>query len=103
MASQWFTLSGIVPPGIKLETISIKAKEDPAEKRLRLRKEFLLFLVKDLAAYVVSYTFLLGIGSYCCYLVIRHGVHSSEAKMVLPLITTLFGGIVGLIIGKAGK
>lgn len=103
MPTERFSLSGDLPKGSKLETLSIKPPEDPAEKRFRLRKEFWLFLVKDLAAYLVSYAFLIGIGGYCCYLVIRHGVRSPEATAVLPLLTSLFGGAVGLVIGRASK
>ena len=103
MATEKFSLSGIVPIDTKLETISIKAKEDPAEKRLRLRKEYLSFLVKELAAYLVSFLFLIAIGGYCCFVFIRYGVTSPEARVVFPLLTTLFGGVVGLIIGKASK
>jgi hypothetical protein len=31
------------------------------------------------------------------------GVVSAEARVVFRLITTLFGGVVGMIVGKAGK
>ncbi len=71
--------------------------------RPRLRREFWSFVVKELAAYAVALLFLIVIGGYCCYVVAQHGVVSPEARTVFPLITTLFGGVVGMIIGKAGK
>ena len=60
-------------------------------------------MVKELIAYLISFAFLLAIGGYCCLVLIRHGVLSAEAKTVFPLITTLFGGVVGMIIGKSSK
>jgi hypothetical protein len=60
-------------------------------------------VVKELAAYPVSFLFLGAIGGYCCFVVARNGVVSAEARAVFPLITTPFGGVVGLIVGKAGK
>ena len=51
----------------------------------------------------VAFLFLLVIGGYCCSVVARNGVIFAEARAVFPLITTLFGGVVGLIIGKSGK
>jgi hypothetical protein len=55
------------------------------------------------AAHVISYLFLIVMGSYCCFVVAHHGVVSQEARTVFPLLTTLFGGVVGLIVGKAAK
>jgi len=100
---QKFSLTGTIPEGSKLDNITIKAPEDPDDKSLRLRKEFWTFVVKELAAYLVAFLFLVGIGVYCCFVVIRNGVMSPEARVVFPLITTLFGGVVGLIVGKTGK
>ena len=74
----------------------------PTDKVARLRREFWSFVVKELAAYVVAFLFLIVIGGYCCYVVAQHGVVSPEARTVFPLITSLFGGVVGMIIGKAG-
>ena len=98
-----FEIGGLLPEGSKVESIVIKAPEDSDEKAARLRREFWSFAVKELAAYLVAFVFLLVIGGYCCFVVARHGVVSPEARAVFPLITTLFGGVVGVIVGKAGK
>lgn len=103
MAAQKFDIGGLLAEGSKVKSISIEAPEEPEDKAARLRREFWSFAVKELAAYAVAFLFLLVIGGYCCFVVARHGVVSPEARAVLPLITTLFGGVVGLIIGKAGK
>jgi hypothetical protein len=102
VATQKFDIGGLLPEGSKVENVTIKAPEDPEEKAARLRTEFWSFVVKDLAAYAVAFLFLIVIGGYCCFVIARNGVVSAEARAVFPLITTLFGGVVGLIVGKAG-
>lgn len=103
MAGQKFDIGGLLPEGSKVENISIKSPEEPEDKAARLRREFWSFAVKDIAAYCVAFLFLVVIGGYCCFVVARHGVVSAEARAVFPLITTLFGGVVGMIVGKARR
>jgi hypothetical protein len=94
---------GFIAKGSKVTSFTIAAPEDKQDKEARLQREFWTFFVKDLSAYAVAWLFLVVIGAYCCIEVARYGVTSNEARAVFPLITTLFGGVVGLIVGKAGK
>ena len=103
VAARKFDIGDLLPEGSKVESVSIKAPEDPDDKAARLRREFWSFVVKELAAYLVAFLFLVVIGGYCCFVVAHHGVVSPEARVVFPLITTLFGGVVGMIIGKTSK
>ncbi len=103
MATQKFDIGALLPDGLKVDSLSIKAPEDPEDKAARLWRESWSFMVKELLAYIIAFLFLLVIGGYCCFVVARHGVVSAEARAVFPLITTLFGGVVGMIIGKASK
>jgi hypothetical protein len=103
VAARKFDIGVLLADGPRVESLSIKAPEDPEDKAARLRREFWSFLVKEPVAYGVAFLFLVAIGGYCCYVVARHGVVSAEARTVFPLITTLFGGVVGLIVGRAGK
>jgi hypothetical protein len=103
VAAQKFDIGALLPEGSRVESVSIKSPEEPDDKRARLRMEFWSFVVKELAAYLIALLFLIVIGAYCCFVVARHGVVSAEARAVFPLITTLFGGVVGLIVGRAGK
>ena len=98
-----FDLGPLLPEGRVVKKIEVEAPEDEADKTLRLRKDWWSFVVKDLGPYVLSFLFVLLIGLYCLYVVAHHGVASAEAKLVLPMITTLFGGVVGMVIGKATK
>lgn len=103
LAQESFNFRGTLPGGSKVDTITIKAKEDPADKRLRHRKELWSFVVQDLTVYLVSYGFVIAIGVYCCIVAVRHGLESPEAKIVSPIITTLFGGLLGVIVGRSSK
>ncbi len=98
-----FDIGGLLAEGSKVKKLEVESPEDPADKDLRLKKEFWTFVVKDMAAYAVSFLFILLIGLYCLYVVARYGVASTEAKIVLPLITSLFGGVVGMVVGRATK
>lgn len=103
MAAPKFDIGVVLAQGSKVDSLTIKAPEDHEDKAARLRREFWSFVVKDLTAYAVGFTFLIVIVGYCCYVVAHHGVVSPEARAVFPLITTLFGGVVGLIVGKSVK
>ncbi len=96
-------LDRLTPKGTAFESIVVKAIEDPEEKAARLARERWSFYVKELAAHLISFLILIVIGVYCCFVVARYGVNSAEARTVFPLITTLFGGVVGVIVGKAAK
>jgi hypothetical protein len=96
-------ITSFVHDEARIKEVKIESPEDPDDKKLRLEKERWTFYVKDLAAYVLSFLFVLLIGLYCLFVVARYGVASAEAKLVLPLITSLFGGVVGMVIGRASK
>ena len=103
MAAQKFDIGSLLPEGSKVETVVIKTPEDPGDKAARLHNERWSLWIKELAPYVVAYVFLIAIAVYCCGVVVIHGVVSPEARAVFPLITTLFGGVLGVVVGKAGK
>lgn len=96
-------LAQILSEGAKLEERKIKGPEDPADQRLRRRKDFLLFLVKDLLAYMVAFTFIVAIGIYCFVIVIKHEAASEEAQKVWPIVSAILAGIVGMDFGRATK
>ena len=103
MAARKLNIGDLPLERVQLESIILKAPEDPEDKSARLHREYWTFLVEKLAAYAFSFLFLFVIGVYCCYVIARHGPVSPEARAVLPLLTTLFGGVLGVIVGKAAK
>jgi hypothetical protein len=95
-------IGDLLPEGKKFELLVIKAAEDPDEMAFRLLRERWTSSLNQ-AVYFMSWLFLTVIGVYCCFVVIRYGVEAPEARTVFPLLTTLFGGVLGVIVGKAAK
>lgn len=100
---QKFDIGRYIPDGSKVDDFHFKTPEDVDDKAARLIRESWSFLVERLAVYVFGYMFLTVISAYCSYVIASHGAVSPEGKAVLPLLTTLFGGVLGVIVGKAAK
>jgi hypothetical protein len=96
-------LTGLPLQGARIEELTIRGPEDPEDKRLRRRKDFLAFLVKDLLAYLVAFLFIGAIGIYSFYILIKHGATSEEAQKVWPIVSGILAGIVGMVFGRATK
>ena len=103
MAARKFGLSDLPITRLEVESILLEAPEDSDDKAARLHRERWSFLVERLAVYLFAYLFLSVISLYCCYVVARYGFESPEGRRVFPLLTTLFGGVLGVIVGKAAK
>ena len=86
-----------------IESIVLKATEDADERALRLLKERWSFFTKELTIYYASFLFVFLVGGYCCFVIIRHGPVAAESRAVFPLLTTLFGGVLGVLVGKGAK
>jgi hypothetical protein len=83
--------------------LQVKTAEDEQEKKLRLRKDFLSFLVKELAPYVMAILFVSAIGFYCFSILNRSGSTPEEKQRAWSCLTTILGLVVGVITGKAMK
>ena len=62
-----------------------------------------MFLVKDLLAYLVAFSFIGAIGTYCFVILLKHGAASEEAQKVWPIVSGILAGIVGMVFGRATK
>jgi hypothetical protein len=89
--------------GLKVTSVEIEGPEDPEDKRLRRRKDFLLFLVKDLLAYLVAFTFIIAMAIYSFVILSKHGAASEEAQKVWPIVSAILAGIMGMVFGRATK
>jgi hypothetical protein len=83
--------------------LQVKTAEDDQEKTLRLRKDFLSFLVKDLAPYVMAILFVLVMGGYCFVVLNRSGSTPEEKQRAWSALSAILGLVVGIITGKAMK
>jgi hypothetical protein len=89
--------------GTRIKRLEIEGPEEPEDKRLRRRKDFLAFLVKDLLAYIVAFGFISAIGTYCFVVLLKHGAASEEAQKVWPIVSAILSGIMGMVFGRATK
>lgn len=83
--------------------LQVKTAEDDREKTLRLRKDFLGFLVKELAPYLLAMGLVVAISFYCFAVLNRSGSTPDEKQRAWTGLTTILGLVVGIITGKAFK
>lgn len=78
--------------------VQFETAEDDQEKTLRLRKEHLGFLVKDLAHYAMAILFVFAMGFYC-FVVLLHSASTPEEKQ--RAWSALSAILVGVVFGKS--
>ena len=83
--------------------LQVKTAEDEQEKKLRIWKDFLGFLVKELAPYVLAMGFVIAIGWYCFTVLNRSGSTPEEKQRAWSCLSAILGLVVGIITGKALK
>jgi len=83
--------------------LQVSTHEDEQEKRLRLRKDFLGFLVKDLAPHLLAMVFIVAIGWYCFLVLNRSGSTAVEKQRAWSALSAILGLVVGVITGKGIK
>ena len=98
-----FEIGKFLPEGSRVKSLSVEAPEDLEDKKARLFRERWSFLAKEVAMYCFIYVFLFCVLFYSFFVVAKYGSASPEAKNVLPFITTLLGGVLGVIVGRAAK
>ncbi len=89
--------------GIRVKSFEAERMETPEDSAHKRTKDLVEFFVKTVAPLVIAYLFNAIMGGYCCVVVATHGVTSPEAKVVMPLLTSLFGGVIGLAFGQSMK
>lgn len=68
---------------------------------LRRKKEFLTFLVKDLAPFAVGLVFLLASGVYCFFVLLNPKTPPEMQRNAWSAFMMLLTGVVGFVFGKA--
>jgi hypothetical protein len=93
-------LEAFVVPGTQID-FSIKSVEDADEKRHRLRKEFLGFLVKDVGPYGLAGLVVAVIGVYSLIVLRDARLEVADREWARQSLTAILGGVVGVAFGKA--
>jgi len=102
-APKQFDFNKILQQGDVKVDVQVKTAEDEQEKKLRLRKDFLGFLVKDLAPYAMAILFVIAMGVYCFVVLNRAGSTPEETQRAWSALSAILGLVVGIITGKAMK
>src|SRR3954447_19366474 len=102
-ASKKIDLNEFFQQGDVKAEFSVKSTEDEREKSLRLRKDFLGFLVKDLAPYVLAIVFVAAMGIYCFVVLGHRGSTPDEKQRAWAALSAILTGVVGVVFGKSMK
>jgi hypothetical protein len=89
--------------GLQATKLEMAAPEIPEERKHRLRKDFLGFVCKDLAAYVLAYLILAVVVTFAGWTLSRAAAPKEDRQWAMSILTTLLVGIVGMAFGRASK
>jgi hypothetical protein len=94
----------ILPSGMAVEgEYRFKPPESAIEKKHRLRKDFLSFLVKDLLAYLIASLIIIVATSYSFWMLMHPERSREERQWAMSMLTALGTAVVGFVFGKATK
>lgn len=95
--------SNASPQWVVTGDIQLRATEGRDEKKLRLRKEYLSFLVKDLLIYVVGVLLLIAAAIYAFLILSTRNSPEPDRQFARSLMTALLTGVVAFLFGKSTK
>jgi hypothetical protein len=81
-------LGELLRQGASIEEIKIRGPEDPEDRLLRRRKDFLAFLIKDLLPYLVAFLVIGIMVLYCTVILAKYVAASAEGQMVWPIMSS---------------
>ena len=92
-----------VPLGMEPTHFAARRIEDEAERRARLRREFLEFLFKDLLAYAVAFGVIIAAAIYSFAVLWRRDVSDDDRRWATSVLGSMLTALVGFAFGKAMK
>src|SRR5437899_1359210 len=91
------------PRGMQYVSAELRPIEDEREKAERLHKERLGFYIKDVGTWLLGFFFVIAIGLFCFWLLLRIDTPSVERDWARSALSAILGGIVGFLFGKVAK
>ncbi len=88
---------------MQIKNIEFEPIEDEQERALRLHKERMGFYFKELGSWLVGFVFVLAIGLFCFWVLVRVDSPPSEKDRAWSALSAILGGIVGFLFGKVAK
>ena len=92
-----------VAKGLVAEQVTLKRAERADERRLRLRKESLSFLVHDLLATAVAIGLVIATGIYCIWVLIWNVASIDDRNWAMSVLASLLTALTGFVYGKATR
>jgi hypothetical protein len=91
-------------PGMKATKLELQAIEDEDEKKLRLRKDWVGFCIKDVAPWIFAAVIVLAVGAVSLRVIMGDGFTPVEKDWARTALSAIAGGAVGVAFGtKLGK
>jgi hypothetical protein len=97
------TGSVIIPLGMEPVEFRLQRIEDEAEKRQRLRKDFLSFLVKDPLTYAIAILLIIVAAAYCVWALWQPGLPREDRQWAMSVLTSILTAVVGFAFGKVSR
>ena len=92
-----------IPEGLVAQQIILNREERPDERRQRLRKEFLSFLVHDLLATLVAIGLVIATGTYCFWVMVGNVASIDDRNWAISVLASLFTALTGFVYGRATR
>ena len=93
----------LVPEGMVAKEIKLEPVEDNLEKKHRIWKDKISFLVNDILASLLAFTVLTGVVLYSFWILSQVGLAREDRQFAISILTSAGTAVVGFVFGKAKK
>lgn len=83
--------------------LTVKTKETPEDRAVRILKERWNFFVKEIGPYILAAVSVLAIGVYCLAVLSQSASSMDDKQWARSTLSVIVAGVVGVIFGKATK
>jgi Sec-independent protein secretion pathway component TatC len=97
------TVPLFVPEGMVAKEIKLEPIEDNLERKHRIWKDKISFLVNDILASFIAFAVLIGIITYSIWSLTRPDLTKEDKQFAISILTSAGTAVVGFVFGKAKK
>jgi hypothetical protein len=101
--SQLNVKSVVIPEGMTVKEFKLEPTEDELDRKHRIWKDKLSFLVKDLLAYILALLLVFCSMIYSFWILAHQNLPKDDRQFAMSLLTALGTAVVGFVFGKATK
>ncbi len=93
----------VIPGGLIAEEIKFKAPEDAVDKRHRIWKDKISFLVKDVAVYAVGFLLIAAVACYSFWVLLHPSMPKEDRQFAMTILASAASAVFGIVFGKSMK